>query len=190
MPDEPEAGGLLALMLFQHSRREARVDAAGDLVTLEDQDRARWDRAERDEAHALLERALRRRAAGPYQLQAAIAACHACAASPAATDWAQIAGLYEKLEEVMPHALVRLNRAVAVAMATSPERGLAMVDELVAAGELADYHLLPATRADLLRRLGRDAEAQGAYRDALARAPSDAERRFLNRRIQETDGRR
>ncbi|HEX4010936.1 MAG TPA: sigma-70 family RNA polymerase sigma factor [Solirubrobacteraceae bacterium] len=190
MPDEPEATGLLALMLFQHSRRLARVDAAGDLVTLENQDRARWNRAECDEAEVLLQGALRRRQAGPYQLQAAIAACHAGAPTAEATDWAQIAGLYERLLEVMPQALVRLNHAVAIGMATSPEQGLALADELVAAGELADYHLLYATRADLLRRLGRDAEAHAAYRDALQRTTSAAERRFLNRRIQETDGRR
>jgi RNA polymerase sigma-70 factor, ECF subfamily len=190
MPDEPEAAGLLALMLFQHSRRLARVDPAGDLVTLESQDRAQFNRAECDEAETLLQGALRRRQAGPYQLQAAIAACHASAPTAEATDWVQIAGLYERLLQIMPHSLVRLNHAVAVGMATSPEQGLALVDGLVAEGELADYHLLYATRADLLRRLGRDAEAQVAYRDALERTRSDAERRFLNRRIQETDGRR
>jgi RNA polymerase sigma-70 factor (ECF subfamily) len=188
MPDEPEAGGLLALMLFTNSRRLARVDAAGDLVTLEEQDRDRWDVGQRAEANALLEAALRRGSAGPYQLQAAIAAVHANAPRADATDWGRIATLYERLLELMPHPLVRLNHAVAVGMATSPRDGLALVDELTAAGELADYHLLHATRADLLRRLGRAAEASAAYRQALSRASSESERRYLARRLAETGG--
>jgi RNA polymerase sigma-70 factor (ECF subfamily) len=186
MPDEPEAGGLLALMLFHHSRRRARVDDGGDLVTLEDQDRSRWDAAEIAEANRVLAGALRRDEAGPYQLQAAIAAGHANAARPAATDWVQIATLYERLLEVMPHPLVALNHAVAVGMATTPGEGLTLVDQLVASGELTDYHLLHATRADLLRRLGRTAEAAAAYREALSRAPAEAERRYLTRRLEET----
>jgi RNA polymerase sigma-70 factor, ECF subfamily len=188
MPDEPEAAGLLALMLFHHSRRRARSDAAGDLVTLEDQDRTLWDRAEIDEGHARLEAALRHRRAGPYQLQAAIAACHTDAADVADTDWVQISALYELLAEVMPSPVVALNRAVAIAMARGPDAGLELIDELEASGELAGYHLLPATRADLLRRLGRSREAAEAYRRALELAGSDADRRFLRRRLAEVGG--
>jgi RNA polymerase sigma-70 factor (ECF subfamily) len=186
MPDEPEATGLLALMLFQHSRRLARVDQDGELVTLEEQDRSRWDRSEIDEAAALLERALAGQSAGPYQLQAAIAACHAQSPHPDATDWARIATLYERLLEVMPHPIVALNHAIAVAMAHGPDRGLVLVDELEAAGQLGGYHLLPATRADLLRRLGRLEEARAAYLRALELTSSDADRRFLTRRLEET----
>jgi len=185
MPDEPEGSGLLALMLLQHSRRRARVDANGDLITLEHQDRARWDRAEIDEGLAVLAAALRRRAAGPYQLQAAIAACHAEAADPDLTDWAQIAALYELLVGTMDTPVVRLNRAVAVAMAGDLDAGLAIVDELDRAGELAGYHLLHATRADLLRRGGDPAGARRAYERALELAPSEPERRFLRGRIAE-----
>jgi RNA polymerase sigma-70 factor (ECF subfamily) len=186
MPDEPEAAGLLALMLFQHSRRLARVDEHGDLVTLEEQDRLRWDRGEIDEAAELLDRALARQSAGPYQLQAAIAACHAQSARPDATDWARIATLYERLLEVMPQPIVALNHAIAVAMAKGPDQGLALVDELDASGALSGYHLLHATRADLLRRLGRVTEAGAAYLRALELTASDAERRFLARRLEET----
>jgi RNA polymerase sigma-70 factor, ECF subfamily len=186
MPDEPETGGLLALMLYSDSRRPARIDAAGDLVTLEEQDRTRWDLGQRDEANALLNAALRRGSAGPYQLQAAIAAQHANAPRADATDWTRIATLYERLLELMPHPLVELNHAVAIGMATAPQDGLALVDALAAAGELRDYHLLHATRADLLRRLGRGTEAAAAYRQARSLAPSDSERRYLARRITET----
>jgi RNA polymerase sigma-70 factor (ECF subfamily) len=186
MPDEPEAAGLLALMLFQHSRRLARVDANGDLVTLDEQDRSRWDRGEIDEASALLDHALARQSAGPYQLQAAIAACHAQSRHPDATDWARIAILYERLLEVMPQPIVALNHAIAVAMAQGPDRGLVLVDELDASGELSGYHLLHATRADLLGRLGRAAEARAAYLQALELTSSDAERRFLSRRLAQT----
>jgi RNA polymerase sigma-70 factor, ECF subfamily len=185
MPREPEARGLLALMLFQHSRRLARVDDAGDLVTLDEQDRSRWDRAERDEANALLAGSLRGGQAGPYQLQAAIAACHANADDSATTDWPRIVGLYDGLLTVMPHPLVELNRAVAIAMAVGPAAGLARVDELAVDGALRDYHLLHATRADLLRRLGRPAEARDAYHEALARTSTEAERRYLSRRLEE-----
>ena len=184
MPDEPEAAGLVALMLFHDARRATRVDAAGDLVTLEDQDRTRWNRSEIDEGVALLERALRRGRPGPYQLQAAIAACHATAAA-ADTDWAEIAALYGELVRLVPSEVVRLNRAVAVAMADGPAAGLTLVDELAGSGALAGYHLLPATRADLLRRLGRHADAAAAYRAALDLATTDSERRFLTRRLAE-----
>ncbi|MGH2896173.1 MAG: RNA polymerase sigma factor, partial [Solirubrobacteraceae bacterium] len=175
----------LALMLFHHSRRRARLDAAGDLITLEDQDRILWDRAEIDEANARLEAALRYRRAGPYQLQAAIAACHTEAADVADTDWTQIVSLYELLAEVMPSPVVALNRAVAIAMAHGLDAGLVVIDELEASGELAGYHLLYATRADLLRRLGRLGEAANAYREAFELAGSDAERRFLRKRLAE-----
>ncbi|MFG2039663.1 RNA polymerase sigma factor [Dactylosporangium sp. NPDC048998] len=183
MPDEPEALGLLALMLLHEARRGARLDAAGDLVPLEEQDRDAWDRAGIAEGVEILERALRRRRAGKYQIQAAIAACHACAPSAAETDWPQIAQLYARLARVVPGPVVELNRAVAVAMADGPAAGLSLVDALRDAGALAGYHLLPATRADLLRRLGRAAEAAEAYREALELAGSDAERRYLTRRL-------
>ncbi len=183
MPDEPEAQGLLALMLLHDARRAARVDSAGDVVLLEDQDRTLWNDHAIDEGRTLLEAALRRGRPGPYQVQAAIAACHATAAEARDTDWVEIAALYGELGRMVPSAVVELNRAVAVAMADGPEAGLALVDALAAAGALAGYHLLPATRADLLRRLGRPAEAVAAYRDALALATSDADRRYLERRI-------
>jgi RNA polymerase sigma-70 factor (ECF subfamily) len=186
MPAEPEASGLLALMLLQDSRRGARVDDAGELVTLEDQDRTRWDRAEIDEGRKVLEAALRGGfEAGPYQLQAAIAACHATAGQARDTDWGAIARLYARLGRMTPSPVVELNRAVAVGLADGPEAGLALVDALAATGALAGYHLLPATRADLLRRLGRNAEAAQAYREALALAGTGAERRFLTRRLSE-----
>jgi RNA polymerase sigma-70 factor, ECF subfamily len=186
MPDEPEALGLLALMLLHDARRTARVDRAGDLVPLEEQDRARWDRDAISEGVDLLDAALRLGRPGPYQVQAAIAACHATAAEASATDWAQIASLYGELARVVPSPVVELNRAVAVAMAEGPAEGLAMVEVLEASGDLAGYHLLPATRADLLRRLGRPAEAAAAYRQALELAATDAERRYLARRLAET----
>jgi RNA polymerase sigma-70 factor (ECF subfamily) len=185
MPGEPETLGLLALMLLQDSRRAARMDDDGELVTLEDQDRTRWDRAEIDEGRQVLDTALRRGAAGPYQLQAAIAACHASAASAADTDWRAIARLYGELAAVTRSPVVELNRAVAVGMADGPAAGLALVDALAAAGVLAGYHLLPATRADLLRRLGRGAEAAQAYREALALTGTGPEQRYLSRRLAE-----
>jgi RNA polymerase sigma-70 factor, ECF subfamily len=185
MPDEPEAAGLLALVLLQDSRRESRLDGAGDLVTLEEQDRARWDAAEIDEGVALLDAALARGRPGPYQVQAAIAACHATAPDAAATDWPQIATLYGRLVRLVPTPVVELNRAVAVGMAAGPAAGLALADALADAGALPGYHLLPATRADLLRRLGRHAEAAEAYRAARELAPTDAERRYLERRLAE-----
>ncbi|MFI5882784.1 RNA polymerase sigma factor [Streptomyces sp. NPDC051554] len=185
MPDEPEVLGLLALLLLHDARRGTRVDAAGELVTLEDQDRTAWDRAEVDAGAALLETALRRGRPGPYQIQAAIAACHTTAPTAEDTDWADIAGLYGELERFVPSAVVRLNRAVAVGMAQHPDAGLELVAELERSGELADYHLLPATRADLLRRSGRTAEAAVAYERALELVENAAERRFLERRLAE-----
>jgi RNA polymerase sigma-70 factor (ECF subfamily) len=172
-------------LLLHDARRHTRVDAAGELVTLEDQDRTAWDRAEVDEGAALLETALRRGRPGPYQIQAAIAACHTTAPTAEDTDWADIAGLYGELERLVPSAVVRLNRAVAVGMAQHPDVGLELVAELERSGELADYHLLPATRADLLRRSGRTTEAADAYEQALELVENAAERRFLERRLAE-----
>ena len=188
MPDEPEVAGLLALMLLHDARRAARLDAAGDLITLEDQDRALWDGAEISEGVAILAAALRLRRPGPYQVQAAIAACHATAPTADHTDWPQIAALYGRLAEFLPTPVVELNHAVAVGMARGPLAGLELVEALAASGKLAGYHLLPATRADFLRRLGRAAEASVAYREALELAGTDAERRYLRRRLAETTG--
>jgi RNA polymerase sigma-70 factor (ECF subfamily) len=188
MPDEPEATGLLALMLLQEARSGARLDDAGELVSLEDQERSRWDAARIAEGIRLLEAALRRQRAGPYQLQAAIAACHAEAATSADTDWAQIAMLYSELRRIVPSAVVELNRAVAVAMADGLDAGLALVDELAASGQLTGYYLLPATRADLLRRMDREVEAAASYREALELAPTEPERRYLSRRLAEVGG--
>ncbi|MEU8793567.1 RNA polymerase sigma factor [Streptomyces sp. NPDC048643] len=185
MPDEPEVLGLLALLLLHDARRDTRVDAAGDLVTLEDQHRAAWDRAEIDEGAALLEAVLRRGRPGPYQIQAAIAACHTTAATAGDTDWADIAALYGELRRFVPSAVVRLNRAVAVGMADGADAGLALVAELEEEGDLAAYHLLPATRADLLRRDGRTKEAVTAYERALDLVENAAERRFLEKRLAE-----
>ncbi len=185
MPGEPEASGLVALMLFQHSRRSARTDDAGDVVTLEEQDRARWDQPEIEQANTMLEAAVGVDDVGPYLLQALIAACHANSPHPDLTDWARIAALYGRLVEVAPNPLVKLNHAIAVGMATSFEDGLALTDRLLASGELRDYHLLYATQADFLRRLGRYADAGAAYREALNLARTDAERRYLARRLDE-----
>jgi RNA polymerase sigma-70 factor (ECF subfamily) len=181
MPDEPEAAGLLALMLLHDARRDTRLTAEGELVTLEDQDRTRWDHAVITEAVDLLDATLRRGTPGPYQVQAAIAACHATARTAADTDWPQIAALYGQLKQT---PVVALNRAVAIGMADGPAVGLRLVDEL-AAGPLAGYHLLPATRADFLRRLGRFAEAATSYQEAVELAGTDAERRYLLRRLKE-----
>jgi RNA polymerase sigma-70 factor, ECF subfamily len=188
MPAEPEVGGLLALMLLTDARRAARLDADGEVVTLDEQDRSRWDKAEIEEGLALLDAALRHRRAGQYQLQAAIAACHASAADPAHTDWAEIALLYGQLRRVLPSPVVELNWAVAVAMADGPAAGLAIVNDIDAAGRLADYHLLAATRADFLRRLGRLEEAAENYRQALNHVATEPERRFLTRRLTEVTG--
>jgi RNA polymerase sigma-70 factor (ECF subfamily) len=185
MPDEPEATGLLALMLLHDARRTARVDAGGDLVTLEDQDRGQWDAAKISEGTDLLDGALRYGRPGPYQVQAAIAACHATATAADRTDWAQIAALYGRLAEFLPTPVVELNYAVAVGMARGPAAGLVLVDALAATGKLAGYHLLPATRADFLRRLGRGPEAAAAYAEALELAGTEAECRYLRRRLAE-----
>jgi RNA polymerase sigma-70 factor (ECF subfamily) len=186
MPDEPEVHGLLALLLLQDSRRAARQDAAGNLVPLDAQDRSRWDAARIAEGVRLLDGALRRGEPGPYQVQAAIAACHATAATAEETDWPQIAALYGRLEAMSPGPVVRLNRAVAVAMADGPAAGLALVETVEG---LDGYHLLPATRADLLRRLGRAGEAAAAYREALALARAEPDRRFLAARLAEAERR-
>ncbi len=188
MPDEPEALGLLALMLLHHGRRAARVDEAGVLVPLEEQDRARWDRDAIAEGRAVLEAALRQHRPGVYQVQAAIAACHVMGPDPAATDWAEIAMLYSRLLQMMPSPVVALNRAVAVAMAEGPAAGLWLVDDLERSGTLSGYHLLPATRADLLRRLGRLGEAAAAYCSAIELSSSEAERRYLTRRLEQVAG--
>ncbi|MGD8379707.1 MAG: RNA polymerase sigma factor [Gammaproteobacteria bacterium] len=182
---EPEALGLLALMLLHESRRGARTDAAGDLVLLEDQDRSLWDRELISEGIALVERALLSRRIGPYMIQAAISASHAEAPDAAATDWGQIVALYDALLKLEPSPIVELNRAVAVAMRDGPEAGLALVDALLAAGQLADYRLAHAARADFCRRLGRRDEARAAYATALSLTHQGPERRFLERRLAE-----
>ncbi len=182
---EPEAMGLLALMLLHDSRRAARTSASGDLVLLDEQDRSLWDRTRIAEGVALVERALASRRFGSYTLQAAIAAVHAQAPSAAATDWNEIVGLYGALMRAEPSAVVELNRAVAVGMRDGAEAGLALVDGILARGELADYRLAHAARADLCRRLGRTSEARSAYERALALTSQEAERRFLWRRLAE-----
>ena len=182
---EPEAMGLLALMLLQESRRAARTSPTGDLILLEDQDRALWNRTQIADGVALVEQALASRRIGPYMLQAAIAAVHAEAADAAATDWAQIVGLYDVLARIDASPVLELNRAVAVAMRDGPEVGLALVDAILARNELADYHLVHAVRADLCRRLDRVAEARASYRMALALARQEPERRFLEHRLRE-----
>lgn len=181
--DDPEVKGLLALMLLHEARRESRVDAAGDIVLLEEQDRSRWDRAMIDEARALIDQALEAGRLGPYLLQAAIAGEHAAAASTETTDWRQVVSLYDILALVDPSPVVALNRAAAISMRDGAETGLAAIDAAMADGGLDAYHLAHAARADLLRRLGRDGEAKNAYRRALALARQSAERRFLERRL-------
>jgi RNA polymerase sigma-70 factor (ECF subfamily) len=184
-PQPPaEATALLALMLLHDARRPARLDAAGDLVILEEQDRGRWDRWQIDEALPLVDEALRG-GPGPFALQAAISALHCRAARAEDTDWPQIVRLYDLLERLQPSPIVSLNRAVAVAMASSPEAALVIVDRLAASSDLDCYHLLHAARADLLRRLGSVAEAAKSYRRALELATNDSERRFLERRLRE-----
>jgi len=190
VPDEPEITGLLALMLLQDSRRDTRVDDGGNLVILEEQNRSRWDRAEIDEGTRLVEAALRRHRVGPNQLQAAIAAVHANAASSAQTDWKEIAALYAELAAISPSAVVALNHAVAYALAEGLDVGLARIDALGASdlanrGKLLDYHLYHAARADILRRLGRNIEAAAAYREALRLAANEVERAYLTRRLEE-----
>jgi len=182
---EPEVAGLLALMLLQESRRVARTSPTGDLILLQDQDRSLWNRDQIAEGLALVERALSSRRFGPYTLQAAIAAVHAEAPNAAATDWAQIVGLYDVLARAEPSPVVELNRAVAVAMRDGPLAGLELIDAILARGDLAAYHLAHSARADLCRRLGRMAEARASYERALALTQQDPERRFLERRLVE-----
>jgi RNA polymerase sigma-70 factor (ECF subfamily) len=185
MPDEPEVAGALALMLLHHSRHRARLDDAGELLTMEEQDRSRWDEAAIREGLEVLESALHRRQVGPYQLQAAIAACHAQAKSTTETDWEEIAGIYALLERQMPSPVVTLNRAVAVAFAGNIGAGLAIIEELADDARLQDYYLLEAARADLLRRRTDYLAATECYERALQLAPSDVERRYLLRRLRE-----
>ncbi len=187
MPDEPEAIGLLALLLLQDSRRTSRIGPSGEIVLLEDQDRSTWDGVEIDEGRGLVERALRMRRPGAYQLQGAIAAVHADAARSGEIDWTEIVALYDELLKLEPSPIVELNRAVAVSKAFGPEDALPILDALVAADALPGYHHLPAARADMLRRLGRDPEASAAYREALALAPTPTERAFLEGRLTELE---
>ena len=182
MPDEPEARGLLALMLLQHSRRDARLDADGELVTLDEQDRSLWDGEAIREGLALIGGP-----AGGYQLQAALAAVHASAPATEATDWASAVALYDRLAALSPTPVIALNRAIAVGMASGFETGLAEIDRVAASGGLGDYYLVAAARADFLRRLGRRAEAVSEYRRALQTVPTDPERRFLVRRIEQVE---
>jgi RNA polymerase sigma-70 factor (ECF subfamily) len=182
---EPEAIGLLALMLLQESRRAARASPAGELVLLNDQDRSLWNRDQIAEGAALVTRSLASRRAGPYTLQAAIAAVHADAGSADATDWDEIAGLYDVLLRVEPTSVVELNRAVAIAMRDGPAVGLALIEAILARGDLKDYHLAHAACADLCRRLGKTTQARAAYKRAIALARQRPERRFLERRLAE-----
>jgi RNA polymerase sigma-70 factor (ECF subfamily) len=189
LPGEPEASGLLALMLFHRARQASRVNDRGDLVTLEDQDRTRWDRAQIGLARSHLAQALSARRIGQYQVQAAIAGCHAAAATAQATDWPRIARLYQHLADLTGSPVVELNRAVAVAMADGPAAGLALLRRLETDDALAGYYLLPATRADFLRRLGRNEEAARAYAEAAALVATGPERRFLHARLAEVRSR-
>ena len=182
---EPDALGLLALMLLHDSRRAARTSASGELILLDDQDRLLWKRDQIAEGLALVERALAARQVGPYSIQAAIAAVHASAANAAATDWGQIVALYELLARAEPSPVVELNRAVAVAMRDGPSAGLALIDAILGRGDLADYHLAHAARADFCRRLGRLADARASYQRALSLTEQEPERRFLERRLRE-----
>jgi RNA polymerase sigma-70 factor (ECF subfamily) len=182
---EPEVIGLLSLMLLQESRRAARTSATGELILLENQDRSLWNREQIGEGVALLEKALKSRRFGSYTLQAAIAALHAEAESVAATDWRQIVALYDQLVRVQPSPVVRLNRAVAIAMCDGPEAGLAHIDAVLEHGELANYYLAHSARADMYRRLGRTAEARSSYEKALALTQQEPERQFLQDRIRQ-----
>jgi RNA polymerase sigma-70 factor (ECF subfamily) len=184
LPD-PEVMGLLALMLLHESRRLARTSTTGDLILLEDQDRSLWNRQQIEQGMALVEQALTSPRIGPYTLQAAIAAVHSDASNPAATDWDRVVALYDILSRVTPSPVVELNRAVAVAMRDGPKAGLELIDAILSRGELADYHLAHAARADMCRRLGRQSEARSAYQEALALARQEPERRFLAGRLAE-----
>src|SRR5262245_8905946 len=185
---EPEARGLLALMLLHESRRDARTSPTGELILLDDQDRSRWNRAFIAEGTALVEQAMATRRVGPYTIQAAISAVHAGAADAASTDWAQIVGLYDVLAQADPSPVIALNRAVAVAMRDGPAAGLALVDALLDRRVLADYRLAHAARADLNRRLGRMTEARRSYERALELTRQGPERRFLEKRLAEVSG--
>ncbi len=185
IPRDAESLGLLALMLLHDSRRNARISPEGELVTLEEQNRSLWDRVEIEQGLRLVETALRLQNIGPYQLQAAIAALHAHARSFDQTDWAEIAALYQQLANISPSPVIALNRAAAIAMAEGPERGLTLIDELGTSGDLREYHLFHAARADLLRRLGRSAEAAEAYTRALNLAQNPVEQAYLRRRLAE-----
>lgn len=185
---EPEVVGLLALMLLHESRRPARTSPAGDLILLEDQDRARWNRDHIAEGLALVERALSSQRVGLYTIQAAIAAVHAQARTAAATDWAQIVALYDLLLQAEPSPVIELNRAAAVAMRDGPAAGVTIIDTILARGDLADYHLIHSARAELCRRLGRTAEARASYERALRLSQQEPERRFLQRRLDELNG--
>jgi RNA polymerase sigma-70 factor (ECF subfamily) len=187
IPDETEVTGLLALMLLHESRRAARTSPDGDIVLLDDQDRSLWDAQQITEGTALVDRTLATRRIGPYTLQAAIAAVHARARSAAATDWAQIASLYDVLARVDPSPVVALNRAAAVAMRDGPAAGLALIDEILGRGDLAEYQPAHSARAELCRRLGRTAEARASYERALELTRLEPERRFLERRLAELD---
>jgi len=187
IPRDAETIGLLALMLLHDSRRNARINSKGELVTLEEQDRTVWDRGEIGQGLELVETALRLQNIGPYQLQAAIAAIHAHAASFDQTDWTEIAALYRQLANISPSPVIALNYAVAIAMSEGPERGLTLIDEIGATGSLSEYHLFHAARADLLRRLGATAAAVEAYERALELARNPIEQNYLRRRIAELD---
>ena len=184
LPD-PEALGLLGLMLLQDARRAARASSTGDLILLEQQDRSLWNRAQIAEGTALVERALGSREVGPYVIQAAIAAVHGETSDAASTDWSQIVGLYDVLMQAEPSAIVELNRAVAVAMRDGPQAGLALVDAILSRGDLTNYHLAYSARADLCRRLGQIADARASYERALSLTQQEPERRFLERRLGE-----
>jgi RNA polymerase sigma-70 factor (ECF subfamily) len=188
LPRDSESLGLLALMLLHDSRRNARISPERELVTLEDQDRSLWDRDEIEKGLELVETALRLQNIGPYQLQAAIAALHAQAPTFGATDWPEIAALYEKLASISPSPVVALNHAAAIAMAEGPERGLALIDRIGSNGELREYHLFYAARADLLRRLGRNAEAVAAYAQALDITRNPIEQNYIRRRLAQLQG--
>ena len=185
---EPETLGLLALMLLHESRRLARTSPAGEIILLEDQDRARWNRSQIEEGLKLVERALSAPNPGPYTLQAAISSVHASAPTAAATDWARIVDFYDLLLQVEPSPVIELNRTVAVAMRDGPEAGLVLIDAILARGELVDYHLAHAARAEFCRRLGRASEARASFQRALDLARQEPERRFLERRLQEVAG--
>ena len=183
LPEQPEAQGLLALMLLTDSRRRARISEDGELVPLDIQDRSLWDRAEIDEGISILDEAFARGAPGPYQVQASIAALHATAPTPEATDWRQISALYITLLKSTPTPVVELNAAVAFGLATSLEGALAWIERLEMKADLARYHLLPASKAEVLRRLGRLEEAAAAYGQALALVTNPAERQYLQKRL-------